>query len=85
MLGEDELTLNGEGRDDALANQFTSLEKSHPTHANPTEFIYPTFPFPASPPNISYIILSCACRRLYCIRIALLIFCQTLLQRDQKA
>ena len=38
----DELTLNGERRDDALAIQFTSLEKSHPTHANPTEFSYST-------------------------------------------
>jgi hypothetical protein len=49
----DELTLNGEGRD------FTSLEKSHPTHANPTESVY-AISFPCLPSNIFYVFLSYA-------------------------
>ena len=37
----DELTLNGERRDDALANS-RAWRKATRINANPTEFIYPT-------------------------------------------
>jgi hypothetical protein len=76
-LSLDELTLNGEGRD---RTRFTSLEKSHPTHANPTESVY-AMPFSCLPSNIFYIFPSYAYRHSCSIKSSLIVFRQTLVQR----